>query len=177
MGFINKEATTIIKNMLFIDADKCNGCRVCEIYCSFNKTKTCNPTMSRVSVIKWETEGINTPVLCMQCDEAPCMSVCPVSAISKNLEYATVVIDRKVCIGCKLCMMICPFGAISVDSIEGKVVKCDLCEGDPMCAKMCSTGAITFSSADRAAMMKKREGMEKVSSLMRLALNKKAGGE
>ena len=57
------------------------------------------------------------------------------------------------------------------------MVKYDLCEGDPMCAKMCSTGAITFSSADRAAMMKKRKGMEKVSSLMRLALNKKAGGE
>ena len=166
-----------MQNILFIDADKCTGCRVCEMYCSFIKTRTCNPTKSRVSVIKWESEGINTPIMCMQCDDAPCMSVCPVSAISKDLDSDIVIIDRDICIGCKLCMMICPFGAISADPVEGKVVKCDLCDGDPICAKMCSPGAITFLSADRAAMMKKREGMEKVSSLMRLAPTKKAGGE
>jgi Fe-S-cluster-containing hydrogenase component 2 len=166
-----------MQDILFIDAEKCTGCRICEMYCSFMKTKTCNPAKSRVRVIKWETEGVNTPIMCMQCDDAPCMSVCPVSAISKDIESGMVSIDGDICIGCKLCMMICPFGAITADSGGSKVVKCDLCDGDPMCAKMCSPGAISFLSTDSAALMKKRAGMEKVSSLMRLALTKKSGGE
>ena len=166
-----------MQNILFIDAEKCTGCRACELYCSFIKTRTCNPARSRVRVIKWEDEGINTPIMCVQCDDAPCMSVCPVGAISKEPESGMVIIDREGCIGCKLCMMICPFGAIAVDTVEGKVFKCDLCEGDPICAKMCSPGAINYLSVDRATLMKKREGMEKVSNLMRLALGRKPGGE
>lgn len=166
-----------MKNMLFIDLEKCTGCRSCEIYCSFINDGVCNPTNSRVRVIKSEQKGINIPTMCMQCEDPPCMAACPVSAIKKEVESGLVVIDQDSCIGCKLCMMNCPLGAISLDPVEGKVFKCNLCDGDPICAKICATGAIIFLDTDRAAMMKKRKGVDILINSQRFVVAKESGGE
>ncbi|MFC2019595.1 4Fe-4S dicluster domain-containing protein [Chloroflexota bacterium] len=159
-----------MSKILFIDFEKCTGCRICEMYCSFTKTKTCNPARSRVRVIKWEEEGINVPTVCQECEDAPCKMVCPVNAISRDQESGLVSIDQETCISCKMCLLVCPFGAISMDPVDGKVFKCDLCDGDPWCARTCPTEAIRYISADKASLAKKREGMEKVTNLMRAAL-------
>jgi carbon-monoxide dehydrogenase iron sulfur subunit len=172
-----EEEVYFMKNMLFIDAGKCTGCRSCEIYCSFINGRACNPASSRVRVIKFEQKGINIPTMCMQCEDPPCMVSCPVSAIKKETESGLVVLDHDACIGCKLCMMNCPLGAISFDSIEGKVFKCNQCSGDPICAKMCATGAITFLGTDRATMMKKREGIHTFINSQGFAIVKTSGGE
>lgn len=166
-----------MRNMLFVDYEKCTGCRICEIYCSFVKTKTCNPVRSRVGVIQWEEQGLSAPVVCHQCESAPCILECPVKAISKDDVSGLVSIDQKVCIGCRACLTACPFGAISVDPVEDKVFKCDLCAGDPWCARMCPTGAIKFLRADRVAFLKRREAMENFSSLMNTVLDGTSGGE
>ena len=163
-----------MQKILFIDSEKCTGCRICEMYCSFIKTKTCNPAMSRIRIIKWEEEGINLPITCQQCEDAPCKLVCPVNAITGNQASDVVSIDQELCIKCKMCLLVCPFGTISIDPVEGKVFKCDLCDGTPWCARVCPTEAIRFLSPDRVALMKRREGMEKLISHVRLALRGKA---
>jgi Fe-S-cluster-containing hydrogenase component 2 len=81
--------------------------------------------------------------MCLQCDEACCLKVCPVSAISRN-ENGTIEKNDDKCIVCKMCVSACPLGCISYSPSAGKVFKCNLCGGDPKCAKYCPSGAIQF---------------------------------
>ena len=151
-----------MRKMLLIDPDKCTGCRMCVLACSFNKTNTFNPVRARISVAKWDEEGIMAPIMCQQCEDPPCMAACPIDAISKDEETGVVSINQAVCIGCKMCMMVCPFGGPSFDPVERKVVSCDLCDGEPQCADICPTEALKYIRADRSAAIKRRRAMEKI---------------
>lgn len=164
-----------MRKILVVDYDKCTGCELCTLHCSFKKTETFNRARARVNVIRWEEQGITIPSMCAHCAEPPCVHVCPVNALSKDEETGAVNLDTTICIGCKRCMMVCPFGAPSVDPYTGEVFKCDLCNGDPVCAQVCPTGAIQYLKADRVGLSKKRRGMEKVAETMKFAL--KVGGE
>jgi len=70
--------------VLAITPEKCTGCRLCELVCSVFHDGVSNPTRSRIKVVKWESEGIYVPMSCQQCQDAPCMIVCPVKAISRD---------------------------------------------------------------------------------------------
>lgn len=94
--------------------------------------------------------------MCMQCEKAACANVCPVKAISRNEETGAWEINHVKCIGCKMCINACPFGAVSFDSISHMIYKCDLCNGDPSCAKKCHFGAISFEEGDVAGLNKKK---------------------
>jgi carbon-monoxide dehydrogenase iron sulfur subunit len=72
-------------------------------------------------------------------------------------------INPEKCIGCKECMMHCPFGAVKMHPTTKKAFKCDLCEGreeGPVCADWCPTGAINWSSTELAVKAKRREKMQ-----------------
>jgi len=128
---------------LIIKPEKCVSCRTCELMCSFGHNGTFNPRQSSVSVIHYEDAMTSVPVMCMQCEEACCLKVCPVGAISRDSNDA-VVMDPEKCIVCKMCMSACPLGNISYSPITKKMFKCDLCGGDPKCAKYCPSGAIQY---------------------------------
>ena len=64
-----------------IDAEKCSGCRLCELSCAFNKEKRIIPILGRISVFQNYEEGLSVPVVCTQCEEAPCIKVCPAEAV------------------------------------------------------------------------------------------------
>jgi Fe-S-cluster-containing hydrogenase component 2 len=102
-----------------------------------------NPHLSAVTVINYEEAMTSVPLMCMQCEEACCMKVCPVGAISRD-ENGAVVMNAEKCIVCKMCMSACPLGNISFSPITKKVFKCDLCEGEPKCAQYCPSGAIQY---------------------------------
>lgn len=139
---------------LTIDMDKCTGCRMCEMACSLEKERECNRAYSRIRVVKLN-EGMDMPVVCLQCEDPVCEKVCPVKAITRDSNGA-LVIDYESCVGCKKCLTSCPIGATWLDPRSKKIIKCDLCNGDPTCVKFCQPNAIDFIKKDTIDIVKKR---------------------
>lgn len=129
---------------LMIDCQKCMGCGICEAACSAKHEGAINPFQSRINVITRGIEGEGVPMSCIHCHPAPCQEICPVKAISPDKSLGRTVIDYDRCIGCRICVAVCPLGAISFDNISKKVIKCDLCDGDPLCAKFCAYEALQY---------------------------------
>jgi carbon-monoxide dehydrogenase iron sulfur subunit len=135
---------------LITDLNRCTGCRSCELWCSFHHFKECNPSMARLRLVIFERRGLSIPVICRQCKDAPCMSECPVDAMMRDPVTNAVVIDNDLCIGCRACVDVCPFGVMKV-APTGDVFKCDLCGGDPICVKVCTRGALRYVNPTRAS--------------------------
>ena len=131
-----------MNKILVIDYEKCTGCRNCEMACSVFHVQASNPAKSAVRVVKWARGGVNVPVVCQQCEDPACANICPVQAVSRDAETDAVVVDHDLCVGCRMCTVACPFGAVL--HMEDKVVKCDLCDGDPQCVKFCETEALEY---------------------------------
>lgn len=90
------------------DSKRCIGCGTCEIACSNAHKEVGLQTAPRLSVI--ETLRISAITACHHCEGAPCARVCPEHVI--HHEHGMIRIEEKDCIGCKLCALVCPFGAI-----------------------------------------------------------------
>ena len=132
---------------LMIKPEKCIGCRTCELICSWNKGKNFNPRNSAVSVINYEEAVISVPMMCLQCEDACCVKVCPVQAMYQEPD-GTVKNDTAKCIGCKFCVNACPLGNVSFSQSSRKIVKCELCDGDPGCAKYCPTSCLVYTEEE-----------------------------
>jgi len=150
--------------VLKIDYQKCTGCRLCELICAVVHDGISNPARSRIKVMKWESEGLYIPMSCQQCEDAPCMIACPVKAISRDEALNRVMVDYDICIGCRTCVSVCPFGAMNFNVIDKKVIKCDLCDGDPQCVRFCDIKAIEYVEADRVSISRKRDAAERLSA-------------
>lgn len=133
-----------MEKMIFIEPEKCTGCRICEMICSFKKCGGFHPGQSRIKIIKEEEVGIDLPVLCLHCQEPMCVDVCPIGAMKKGKD-GLVKLDPDACRGCRACLMVCPYGAVR-ENLE-KMIKCDLCDGDPLCVQWCPTHAIRLIPA------------------------------
>lgn len=144
-----------------VSAGKCVGCRICELACSFRHEKVFGTGHSRVRVSKLEERGLDLPHLCRQCKNHPCVSACPVEALSVNTDTGAVQLTGT-CTGCGACVAACPFGAANLHPETAEVLICDLCDGSPACVAECPTGALTLGQGDRVfeinlAAAKKRE--------------------
>ncbi|MFC2072221.1 4Fe-4S dicluster domain-containing protein [Chloroflexota bacterium] len=152
--------------VLVVDFEECTGCRLCELVCSVKHEGVSNPARSRIKVIKWEQEGRYVPMTCQQCESAPCQAVCPVNAISRDEALNRVTVDYDTCIGCRMCVAICPFGAMAFDTQAEKVMKCDFCDGDPLCAKFCDVEAVQYIDASEQSTKKQVAVADKFSGLI-----------
>lgn len=146
----------MMNRFVVADANKCIGCKTCEIACAVSHhngqlaSMNTSQFTARLKVVK--SGSITTPVMCRQCDNAPCASVCPTGAIVRENESIQVIQER--CIGCRSCALVCPFGAMSVitktdaaNAIKTQALKCDLCidnPNGPACVSVCPTKAITL---------------------------------
>lgn len=106
-----------MNRFIIADASKCIGCRTCEVACvvSHQENQDCasltpETFLPRIHVIKGV--NISTATVCRQCEDAPCANVCPNGAISRDKGFVHVMQER--CIGCKTCVVACPYGAMEV---------------------------------------------------------------
>lgn len=155
---------------IVLDQDKCDGCRVCEGICSLVKEGEADPTKSRIRVVRTVEDQIlySIPVFCQQCEEAFCEEACPSHAISRNGD-GVLLVDNEKCIGCKLCEIACPVGAITVHPEKHVAIKCDLCidYDEPQCVRHCYTGALRVLPAERVGMARARAKSEKFLEMAR----------
>jgi len=156
------------EKILVINVEECTGCRICELICSFYREREFNPTKSRIHIVQWEREGVDVPSVCLHCEMPACETVCPTDAIYKDAKSGAVLIHDELCIGCKACLLACPFGGISIDLEKRKIIKCDLCGYDPRCVKFCPTGAIQFLKVNKAVLMRQRRAAEKMAELFKI---------
>jgi anaerobic carbon-monoxide dehydrogenase iron sulfur subunit len=128
---------------LNVDYEKCNGgkdCqRECELACSRTFFKTDDAACSSIRLLpvaKGSTElRIN---VCNQCGD--CVKVCPVEAL-RATKLGIVLVDKKTCVGCVMCMGACP--TVSMRQVPGQplVFKCTSCAA---CVKVCPKGALAI---------------------------------
>ena len=146
------------KNLaMVIVGDLCIGCDACYVSC---KTEWDVPALKdafRTKVFEVEDEDrFGNPVigflptLCNHCDNAACVDVCPTGASFKRSEDGIVLVDPDMCIGCKACMVACPYNARYYDEHKKAVDKCTFClprtsNGlDPACVVTCVGSSRNF---------------------------------
>jgi Fe-S-cluster-containing hydrogenase component 2 len=136
--------------VIVVNPLKCNGCKECEVACSKKHTGENRPDQPRIHVISLDhNDGFYLPTTCQQCDDPPCMAVCPNDAISRDNDMARVMITPEHCIGCKMCVSACPTGAMGFDDVGGRAFKCDLCDGNPECVRVCEPKALEYLEAHK----------------------------
>lgn len=128
---------------IVVDNKKCNGCRICEIFCSKKHGGKVLPRASRIRVLPY-FPGLDVLVVCYQCERPLCIESCTNHAIVRDEKTNAIVIREDLCTGCKACVETCPAHAIFMHPNKNIAIKCDLCSGDPECTKHCPEGAIEY---------------------------------
>jgi Fe-S-cluster-containing dehydrogenase component len=138
--------------------EKCIGCELCEKVCEFLNVK------ARVKIHPTE-DGVLIPITCIHCTDPVCVNVCPTGAVYKDRD-GFVRIRQNRCIGCKLCVVACPFGVPDIDLTRGFMTKCDLCmerareDLPPACVELCPTGAMLYGEYEKAVDKSKSRAVE-----------------
>jgi Fe-S-cluster-containing dehydrogenase component len=138
---------------LVIDTTKCTGCGACMEAC--NLRNALPEGLSYIHLLVKGDEHVPwfLTVQCQHCANPPCATVCPANATYVR-EDGVVLIDEKLCVGCKYCMVACPYQARIFDEERGVADKCWLClswvlDGElPACVEACILGARIFGRTD-----------------------------
>ncbi|MDY9240362.1 4Fe-4S dicluster domain-containing protein, partial [Escherichia coli] len=135
-----------MKSLIIVNPADCIGCRTCEVACvvAHPSEQELNADVFLPRLKVQRLDSISAPVMCHQCENAPCVGACPVGALTMGEQVVQTNSAR--CIGCQSCVSACPFGMITIQSLPGdtrqQIVKCDLCEQreeGPACVESCPT--------------------------------------
>ena len=140
---------------IHVNEEYCIGCRLCEIHCLVQHSQSkkivkafkeeAPRALPRLLV---EEEGpLSFAIQCRHCTEAPCIAACITGAMHQDELTGAVLCDEDRCVGCWMCVMVCPYGAIRLNITDRKAAsKCDLCLGEetPVCVAHCPNEALVF---------------------------------
>jgi Fe-S-cluster-containing dehydrogenase component/formate-dependent nitrite reductase membrane component NrfD len=140
-----------------LDQRACIGCHACTVACKVEHGVELGVFRTWVKYVETGTfpdASRSFSVLrCNQCSDAPCVSICPVTALYKR-DDGIVDFDPARCIGCKACLNACPYDALYIDPNSHTAAKCNFCahrvdDGlEPACQVVCPTNAIISGDVD-----------------------------
>lgn len=136
---------------LFVDANRCIGCRACVEACSECAGHR-GVSMIHLDRVAPGASVQTAPTVCMHCAEPACAAVCPADAIKIDAAGVVHTAMTERCIGCSNCELACPFGVPTVHAGVELMMKCDLCydrtsvDLKPMCATVCPSGALFYGT-------------------------------
>lgn len=166
-----------MKKVIVADPRKCYACFACVVECGFNKSGAdpgappSGQVLAESNIYIESVDGEPVPVTCHHCEDAPCMSVCPSGAISRADADSPVQIDAELCIGCKACVLACPFGVARINYEKRVAAKCDLCvdrldQGElPLCVASCPAGALQFRELEEVEAETRRRAAKALSKV------------
>ncbi len=154
------------------DVADCIGCRACEVHCKDKNNSGPGAFYCRMIEVTSTTE---TPpsidfiyLSCFHCEKPWCVDACPTGAMRRRDKDGIVYVEESACVGCKACIIACPWSVPQWNPQTGKVGKCDLCmdridEGlEPACVTKCTTGCLTFSTPAEASETRRQEFAEQL---------------
>jgi Fe-S-cluster-containing dehydrogenase component/formate-dependent nitrite reductase membrane component NrfD len=140
-----------------IDLRKCIGCHACTIACKAEHEIPVGVNRCWVKTVEKgsfpDTRRFFFPVLCNQCEEAPCARICPTNALFKRRD-GIVDLYGDSCIGCRACMEACPYDQLFIDPNTHTAEKCNFCANRvenellPACVSVCPTQCRIFGDLD-----------------------------
>lgn len=154
------------------DLSRCSGCFACVVACmDQNDLPGDGPSFRQISKIeKGDYPDLQlsfVSLACFHCSDAPCLNVCPKDAIFRDEEMGIIDVDQDLCIGCRACAMVCPFGAPQFRAGE-KMSKCNFCVDrithnmEPACVRTCPTRALGFGSSEELSRQKADKAAVKI---------------
>ena len=144
---------------IWINEEYCIGCRLCEIHCIVQHSKSKkilkafkDESVRACAAVMVQEQGyLSFALQCRHCKDAPCISACMTGAMSRDPVTGAVLHDEEKCVGCWMCVMVCPFGVTRPDHQKHKIAsKCDLCAGrsTPACVEHCPNEALVYEDRD-----------------------------
>ncbi|PKM82700.1 MAG: 4Fe-4S ferredoxin [Firmicutes bacterium HGW-Firmicutes-14] len=142
---------------ILVDIKKCLACKSCEIACAVTHSESksligavLQDKKPRQRVYVEAGDGISFPLQCRHCEDPRCVSACMSGAMYTDDQTGLVANNPDKCVGCWMCVMVCPFGAITQDTEQKIAQKCERCVDleEPACVMACPTKAIKFLDID-----------------------------
>ena len=140
-----------------IDLKKCIGCHACTIACKSEHDIPVGVNRCWVKTVEKgefpQARRLFFPVLCNQCTDAPCMNICPTGALFRRRD-GIVDLNGESCIGCRACMVACPYDQLFIDPNTRTAEKCNFCANrienklEPACVSVCPTECRIFGDLD-----------------------------
>jgi len=129
---------------IFTNHDLCSGCRACSVACAVAHFGVADDSRGAIQIVRDPVAGYEFQAVCRICDDPQCVAACMGVALTRDPETGRILYDRERCVGCRMCVMVCPHRAVVLDEAAGKAIICDQCFGreTAACVAACSTGAI-----------------------------------